>query len=292
VLYLAVVKHGLRALAYTFDNGYRSPQAVENVDNAVRILNTDHVVLKPNKVTLKTLFHTFLTKTGEFCTPCNMYIGTGAKRIAQQHRIPLILTGNSRRLSAAIEGVSISGYFDRSYYLNVIKDTIPYCDVMGRIEEANWVKGLKRLTGTAATKLDVLDYISTPVAEMEHTLANELGWKRAGQGLEHGDCLLDHLKDYLVCRKWGCSEVTGFISSLVRNGEVSREEALILASREERSEPPSITHDFREALGLSNEQFDEALSHDFHGIPNRRKSKLFRIGKAILDGFETTLFRK
>jgi 3'-phosphoadenosine 5'-phosphosulfate sulfotransferase (PAPS reductase)/FAD synthetase len=48
VLYLATKKYGLRVLCYTFDNGFQTNIALENVKEAVERSGADHIIIKPS----------------------------------------------------------------------------------------------------------------------------------------------------------------------------------------------------------------------------------------------------
>jgi MOSC domain-containing protein YiiM len=88
-----------------------------------------------------------------------------------------------------------------------------------------------------------------------------------------------------MCKKWGCSEITGYYCSLIRNGEMSREEALEKAEAEEPREPPQILHQFLEQIQMTESEFDKALERDFREIPKRRRSATFRLAKKALNGW-------
>lgn len=291
VLYVLVKKYNMKALAYNFDNGFRHNQAVRNIENLVNQLGVDLVVYKPGQNMMHELFKIFLSRAGEFCTPCNMFINATAYRLARQNNIQAIMSGTLPKLQSSLEGVSPSRYYDRKYYLNVAKGLIsrserdyytvpPYC-----------LTAIRRLIGRGPTVINVLNYFRPKVTQIRNEL-QEIGWESPGGAIEHGDCLLPPIKDYLQYKKWGYSEVTGLYSLLARNGEITREEALRRALDEEPNEAPPILPEFLKAIGMTESEFNEALKRDFREIPNLRSSGFFQLAKKVVHKIEQVRGRR
>jgi len=279
VLYAACRILRLKVLAYNFDNGFQSARARENIQSAVKILGVDLITYKPSERQLEKCFKIFLTRAGEFCTPCNLIIQAAAYRIALQNRIPLILLGGSDRLSSAIEGLSVSAYADRAYYRSVLDGQIDFQEVERFVIDDPWKRAVRRFLHTGPTLKDVLDYVYPGFQEMQGLLERELGWRTPSEELEHGDCVLNPLKDYVQNRKWGYSEVTQAYSSLVRTKQLTREEALHHAEEEETREPPPILETFLARIEMSREEFDRTVHRHFSEFPNYPQNKWYRLGK-------------
>lgn len=109
----------------------------------------------------------------------------------------------------------------------------------------------------------------------------ELGWKNPEGVIEHGDCLLDGLKDYLYFKRWGCSEKTGLISSLVRTGQMSRDQGLAWVKENEQTEIPGIAEKFFYDIGLSPVDLDDIYNKHFSNVKNLEKSIIFKLGKKL-----------
>ncbi len=259
VLYTCVKTYNMNVLAFNFDNGFQSARAAANVDTAIRLLGVDFVKLKPSEATLFALYRTFLTRTGSFCAPCNLIIGEGALRIAKQYGISTIVTGNSRRWSAAIHGMSISKYANIPFFYNVVQGYIDG-DVTKNLVRNKYVRDvLMGAAGLGVKTVDLFEYVNPTKEALLETLRNELGWEPPSGGLEHGDCLVNPVKDYLVCRKWGFSEITGGYATQVRNGKMSRDEALRRAEAEEQRDEPPLLGVFLEKIGLARADFEQAV---------------------------------
>lgn len=282
VLYSSRSLFGLNVLAYNFDNGFQSPNAFQNIQRAVKTLGVDLIVFKPREDVLMELYRTFLKRAGELCTPCNMIIAAAAYRFAEHNGIRLILHGGSRKVFASVKGMSVSKYADRHYYLRLVDGQIDRKKIEPLIVESPWRLTIKQLLGKSPLNLEVLDYIYPGGEQMRHTLEKEVGWRPTSDELEHGDCYLNPLKDYLYNRKWGFSEITQAYSSRVRNGQISRAEALCLAEEEEVRSPPPILETFLKRINMTRKEFDRTVDRHFSEYPNYQNSVSYRTGKRIL----------
>ncbi len=281
ILYVLVKEYNLRALAFNFSNGFQHVDAISNIENTVNRLGVDLVVYKPSQHMMRKLFKTFLLRAGEFCTPCNMLINATQFRLARQNGIKAIMSGNAMATGPGLEGVSSSRYMDRKYYLNVAKGLINRREREYYLAQPYSLTAIQRIIGTAPQVVTVLDYLQPSLKEIHDTLET-IGWKRPAGAIQHGDCLLDPLKDYLYYTRWGCTEVTSLYSLLIRNGEINREEALRKALAGEVTEPPAILPEFLKNIGMTEDEFSKASKKDFRDIPNMRNSFFFRGSKKIV----------
>jgi hypothetical protein len=283
LVYLAVKKYGMHPLVFNFDNGYRSPDATKNIEETVNKLGVDLVVVKPNPKRMRELQKMFLQKTGEFCTPCLMHIDGVGGVLAKSYRIKLGISGNDDTLSTSIHGLSIASYYDRAYYFNTIGNDLPKDAVKIFCGKSYVQKTVGRLLGTDPVSVNLLQYVKYNIFEMATILKDELNWSAPGGEIQHGDCLLDHLKDYLVYQKWGVSEHTHLLSVLVRKGEITRENALRKALLEERSSPPPILPRFLRDIEMSPEEFELAKTRHFTLIPNIRGNRYFKLAEKAVN---------
>jgi hypothetical protein len=288
VLYLLAKEFGLTVLAYNFDNGFQSERARLNIQRAVKRLGVELFTFKPSERSLMQLYRTFLMRAGEFCTPCNMMIGAIAQRIARQNRIHLIALGGAAERDSGLDGLSMSHHADRRYYRQVIDDVVPFKQVAHYVSASPVVNTVRRMLGVSPADVDVLDYVHPGTTAMQEILAREIGWEPPSEELEHGDCRLNPLKDYVMNRRWGFSEVTPAYSALVRIGELTREEALATAEAKEQRSEPDVLVEFLERTGISRDEFAASAAHHFTDFPNYRSSRTFRFTKAALAGVRRT----
>jgi hypothetical protein len=285
ILYVLVKEFDLRPLAFNVNNGFQHVDAVRNIEHLVGELGVDLVIYRPNQQLLRTLMRAFLSKAGEFCTPCNMLISATSFRLARQNRIKAIMYGNVMGTNPGLEGVSPALHYDRRYYLNIADGLLGRTDRDYYINPPYVRTAIRRLLGTEAQVINVLDYLRPTLQEI-HDRLESVGWKRPAGEIQHGDCLLNPLKDHLMCRRWGCSELTAMYSVLVRNGEMNREEALKRAAAEEHTAVPPVLPEFLKAIGMTESEFNKASKKDFRDVPNMRKSLLFRCAKKVIEKVE------
>jgi hypothetical protein len=244
----------MKVLAVNFDNGFQTNEALQNIKNAVELLETDLIIYKPSWHLMKKLFRCFLLNAGEGCTPCNIGIGSIVNKIAIQERIPLIISGLSPRSDErSHKEIYFSG---RDYFLNVIAKNGLISEVKGSIyseqfEQYRFFNRVKRrLTRMSLTDYSIFKYlpkkffvwdnlqISLPEYlnwnenEIYSILRNELRWKESHVGKEHTDCQFNPVKCHLRYERWGFGSKTQKLAALVRDGQMRREEALELIKDE------------------------------------------------------------
>ncbi|MBN1630805.1 MAG: hypothetical protein JW990_13660 [Thermoleophilia bacterium] len=273
--------YGMNVLAFNFDNGFQSVTAALNIKTAVERLGVDFVQVKPSQRTLFDLYRLFLSRTGDFCAPCNRIIAESGIRLARQYGIPLIVTGNSRRWQAAIHGMSISKYGNIPYFWNVVDGHMKTGALQTLVRRRYTRDALLRMAGLGPRTIDLFEHVNPMKEGLLETLQEELGWEPPSEGLEHGDCLVSTIKDYLACRKWGFSEVTGGYANRVRNGKLSRQEALERAEAEEPREEPAVLEMFLDRIGVTRPEFEEAIGRAHFTDFSNEQSATFRTLKRI-----------
>ncbi len=96
-------KYNLRVLALSFDNGFLSPAAVNNIKNATDSLGVDHLLFKPPWGVLKKIFTTAsarelyskktLERASTICTSCIGLVKSLCLKTAIEQEIPLVAFG-------------------------------------------------------------------------------------------------------------------------------------------------------------------------------------------------------
>lgn len=227
VAYLCVEKYQLNPLCVTFDNGFLSTEASENIRKLVETLNLAHLSFKPNWELMKRLYRHFLLTVGEICTPCNVGIGAFVFNIANKYRVPLNISGYSPYTDSESD---INVYHvSLEYFKSVVKGHFTENELKDFLHGGAIAKGINHLTGKIKTVV-MPRYIKWDESEIISILNKEMDWK-GGSSIttEHMDCIASPLKEYLRINEFGFSEKTQKFSVLVRSGFMSREEALAKA---------------------------------------------------------------
>lgn len=251
-------QRGMHPLACTFDNGFLTDEARHNIASAVSALGIGHEYVQPDPTELRALFAHFITNAGEFCSVCNVGIRSALYRTAEAHGITLIVSGQSNRTEAN----SPKEFFTCSngYFHNVARGTFPEADIARFMHVSQLQRVVKHVTHSAVF-LQLPSYMPWREEEFKRTLATELGWQGA-VGQQHADCTMSDAKEYLKLKKFGVTEYTAKLSSLIRDGQLTRAEALErvagqVADLEERG--PEIRARIQQAFGLTDQEFDTAL---------------------------------
>ena len=272
VLYVCKRVYDLKILALNFDNGFKSDFAEQNLEKSVSRLDVDYKVFKPDWDISKELYALFFRKTGEFCTPCNAGIWSSSYKIAKEMGIPLIVRGSSGKIEEQLPPSPYVYSWSTGYFRKVCKPEIPLELVQDYLYYSQSVlQSISRLVSRHISMLEGVRIISLPsfldwdVKSILRTLETEMDWQHPPNKYRHVDCIMDPVRVFLTQKKLGFSAAAWY-STLVRNGKMTREEALRRTIYEEgiaAQEPPELKV-WMEMLGLSN--------NDLEGFQRRSQS--------------------
>lgn len=271
VAYYLKNEYGLRMLGMNYDIGYRSPYAVENLENITNKLNIDLLTIRPNRAFLKKLFVHFLKQHGEFCSVCNNLGYLIGASLSWNQRLtlgfsPLMIGGWSKKYEFQ-QGVSVTSmqYFFENLSEGLLEELITQPFIEQKVVETfmNLKDPRQAQIGTDAHKklghyamnfIQLPDYIDWNPREIPSVLSEKLHWKHPSDVHEsHFDCILFPLKEYLKFRKYGLTQETIKNSVLIREGLMTREEAIQRIDLEQTTEPEILTPFFRD-LGILKEE--------------------------------------
>ncbi len=270
VAYYLKKEYDLKMLGFNYDIGYRSDYAVQNLETVADKLDMDLVTLRPKKSFLMRLFAHFLRNRGEFCSVCNNLGYLIGASFARSQRLtlgfsPLLVGGWSKKYEFQ-QSVSVTSmqYFFENLTDDLFHDllTQPFIDssvVMSfkQLHDPRQAQigseAHKQLGKYAMNFIQLPDYIDWNIREIPHVLARELGWAHPSDLHEsHFDCLLFPIKEYLKFMKYGLTQETIKNSVLIREGSMTRGEAME-RTRLETTEEPSVMESFFGELGLKKD---------------------------------------
>jgi N-acetyl sugar amidotransferase len=221
-LYVIKQVYGLNPLAVNYDNGFQTDLARHNIQKLTKTLGVDLKVIAPDPQMLKKLYRIFLKTGAEPCTPCELG-GTGAiYQTAAEINAPLIVFGTSVRT----EGIAPKDlhYFDVRYFRDVIKGKFPFSEV----DKIFFFPGLLRMFYLQIVKgiktIQLPYYLPWKEKEIENLLKTRFGWKKGDK--PHADCAFFPIRDYIRCKNWKFGAATQRLSAKIRDGQITREEAL------------------------------------------------------------------
>jgi amino acid adenylation domain-containing protein len=93
VLYRLVAR-GLKIMTFTFDNGFISKAALDNIDRITKTLQIEHVTM--DHLRMQEVFNESLRSDSTVCTGCFRALTAISTRLAAQRGIQVVITGLSR----------------------------------------------------------------------------------------------------------------------------------------------------------------------------------------------------
>lgn len=263
--YVALVakRLGLRALAVHFDNGWNSEVATSNIESICTQLDFDLVTEVINWNEFRDLQRSFLLASVidvELVTDHAIF--ATMLRLARSYKIPFVLSGNN----AATESIFPDAWAwlkqDRRNIVSIHRQfgsvpltTYPLCGVL------RW--GVARYSGLGPRYVEVLNDCRFRRSDAEAELAAEVGWRPYG-GKHHESTFTKYYQAHILPTKFGVDKRLAHLSSLVMNGELTRDEAI------ERLDEPLYDPSERAAdeafvlkkLGFSTDEWAEIMSAD------------------------------
>lgn len=246
VTYLAKQHYNLRTLAVCYDFPFLCDLARDNIRRVCNALDVDLIVIKSTNNLERKLMRNHLislsstgTSWGQ-CIFCHYGIEAILFNVAKERGIPFILGGitkyelwnpGSRTRFAAnrLKKLSIPdilrfAFYQSKAYLYLVDQRRQF-----KMPAANQFDVYRRakMPKDGPTSLNMFDYIQWDQNLIETTLMRETGWIKPLKSVSwRYDCVLEPFLDYTYKKEFGISTVGIYLSHLVRDGGISREEAL------------------------------------------------------------------
>lgn len=295
VLYQLVSKYKMRALALTVDSGFILPEGYQNIKRITEALNVAHVFLKDEKQietarrNTEIKFHGWLRKPSIHTIVPVLNSGDKTMNLrmakyAKKHGIPLIMGGN------VIGNCTIEQEHWKTGYLGIFPDehgvyTLPdrvrlmlrflgeYIKNTANLKPAilkEYITGIliyffeSRFRPKGVSFLGFWDYVYWNESEIVATVVNKLGWQGAADHTTTWriDDSAYPLINYLYHQLVGFTEHDEMYSKMIREGQLTRDEALRRVSADHQSPwvhgPRLITS--LEELGVTKGEVDRALA--------------------------------
>ncbi|MBN2682860.1 MAG: hypothetical protein JXR58_10155 [Bacteroidales bacterium] len=265
VLYLAVKVYKLRVLTMTYDNGFLSNIALDNIKKAVEICNVEHVFCKPNPDILKRIYRTMLLYSGDMCGACD--IGTKANifKIAADYKTPIILSGTSPLEQDSFVPDSIQDLKRFKYILNRYSDLSKkeINDFLIYPNLNNFSLSFFKFIGKFGREVKPLFYINDfEDKEIGNIIKHELCWKDDNREYsKHLDCVAEPFTNYIRNKIYGYERRLCQFSNMIRKGEISRDYAENLFEADSINSLPSNWKTIMDNLHIDYNDLDKILSN-------------------------------
>jgi hypothetical protein len=228
-------RFGLRVLALTFDNGFVSPYAMENMRMVTERLGIDQIIFRPNFDLLRRVFSVSLNgdlyskktleRASTICTSCMSFVKFICLKTALEKRIPFIGYGWSpgqapvqssvMKTSAAFVKATQKTIFD-PLYAKLGDDIRPY------FLHDEYFKAADEFPYNVHP-LAFLDYDEEKI----YGRIRELGWKPPTDTDPNStNCLMNAFANQTHINQFGFHPYAFELAGLVRMGVMSREEGL------------------------------------------------------------------
>lgn len=290
-LHQMVKKYEMRVLALTVDSGAIRLEGYRNIKRITEVLNVDHVWIRDEKQiqtaqkNMKIKFRAWLKKPSINTIVPVLNVGDKTMNLriykyAKENEIPLVLGGNNVGNSSLEQEHFKTGFLgvfpdERGLYSTYEKVKLSFLlgleflknyhnfhwSVFREYAEGAYVylfESLSRPEGV--TPLGFYDYIYWNEKEVVSTIRNELDWKGASDTTATWriDDSAYPLIDYLYYKLVGFNEFDEHYSKLIREEQLSRDEALRRCLSDNAPRIPSLMKIFEE-LEVTKEQVDEVL---------------------------------
>ena len=254
MLYLSK-KLGLRPLAVHYDNTWNTAIATENIRKVLTALDIDLYTHVTDNKEVDDIFRSFFyADVAELDTSTDLALAEVMYRAAWKYKVKYVLEGHS----FITEGITPVGrnYFDGKYINSIHK-------MFGRLPMKSYplMTFNKFLFWSMFAKIQKIRpfwYIHYNKEEARAFLQQEYDWKYyGGHHLENRSAAFCHTVYFP--QKFNTDMRNNTLSALVRNGNMSREEAI-----EEYKKPPTSEKDlveyFKKRLELSDEEYEKIMA--------------------------------
>jgi hypothetical protein len=282
---LKMVKdYGLKVLAVNYENPFTDSQAKENILNAVEILSVDLVSFDLSNVHKRTFNNNFCawikkphpSMVPMVCIGCkNMMLEI--LRIARRYDIRCIVNGGNPFEDSAFKKVllgvdkdeSCQNTFTKALF-GIINQSIKNRDYFKPVCLSTMVTGYffgdqytlgSRIYGHNITKIDLFHYIEWNENEVMSRISSEINWKCPEKFISpwRFDCKIGHLKDLMYMKTLGFTEKDDFYSKMIREGSITRDEAIIRLEKENKIYDEEIIS-LMEIAEVDLSKYDKLLS--------------------------------
>ncbi|GEM_PF-160680 len=253
VLYRLRNEYGLNVLAVTFDNGFLTDYARDNIERVVEKLGVDHFYVDGNWDVLKGAYRRVMVRFAYPCMVCSFAMLGQLLKVGIEYHIPL-----------AVHGVTRAQMF-KEFHPASRDPRLPFLELNRRPYSAEnsryaWKQACGQMEyliryglGSSKWRSRFMAFFFGPrqgldqapivpefyglflweprdEAEMIRTLSRETGWRRPGgdNPMAHYDCRIYPAAEYLSMAVSGYSLTCPELSFLVREGLLSRDKALSL----------------------------------------------------------------
>lgn len=264
-LYKLVKDYGMRVLCIHYDNPFTSPQAMENMRRASEILGVEvvhwHFPDGQHVKATKKAMRIWAKRPSSalipiVCAHCKNW-WPNIFKIARKNDISLIVIGSNPLETASFKKTAFGGsrtYHRLSNIPRIFSRTVKELVANPRYLTLSWPLILSMYLGASHSSpylkrrykdiqvIRLFDYLPWNEREVEDKAAGHVGWKKSPE-VESSwrfDCRLDYVRRKMYAATVGVTELRDLFSKMIREGMMTREEAIDRLRKEDQIDPAVV----------------------------------------------------
>jgi hypothetical protein len=236
-LYYVKERYKLRPLAFTFDHGFETQEAMDNVRRAVEVLDVDYMTFR--STFMHDMFERILKTSSKvvICHLCSIWYMDLTFKLAARFKIPIIIAGWTKGQSTDQEVMSkCACNIDAPEFAAMAKSTLEFLATLeGDPKYGDFPRSMEEVLKRAKKrhKSIVLSphwFLPFDTETYVDTIQSELGWKYPELSYpgKSTNCALNFISVYNSMKTYGYTHYHVEMSKHIREGLMTREEALEL----------------------------------------------------------------
>jgi tRNA(Ile)-lysidine synthase TilS/MesJ len=230
------VKYGMKVLACTFDNGFISPKALQNITRLSDVAGATSIIIRPPFEIMKKVFTLAATedfyspktldRASSVCTTCIGHVKSIVLKQALQMDIPLVAYGWSPGQAPITSAIMQTGPRLQRFSHKSVRD--PLLKRFGKDIESYFLSERELEIDAGKWPINI-----HPLAFMEYDEEKiikeiqELGWEKpADTDPNSTNCILNALANYIHRKKFNFHPYAFEIAGIVRSGSMKREDGI------------------------------------------------------------------
>ncbi len=272
-LHVLVKIYGMKPLAVTFSHNWYSETGWYNLQNALQEFNVDHIMFTPNRDLVNRIAQRSLSGIGDACWHCHAGVGAFPLQAAVRFNIPLLIWGESiAETSGRASYKDPVHKFDRDYFTKVSAKLRPSEMVTDQLSERDLypfnVPTVEEIEKVGVFGIHLGDFIFWDEERQTEFVSQHYGWKEtemegAYKGYKSAECIMAGVHDFTCYLKRGYGRSTFQASLDVRNGLLTREEGIALASKIDSERPGALDY-YLKITKMSEPQFYDIMKQLKH----------------------------
>jgi len=237
-LYFMKERYKLNPLAFMFDHGFETKDAINNVKKAVDKLGVDFLFFKTNE--MKNLFKKIVENKSKavICHPCSIWYMQLAFDVAKRNDCPIIIAGWTKGQSTRQDVMSTCGCnVHNPEYKDMAKETTTFLNTVlkGSPEYKDFPKSmeelLKKIKKNKQKTIVLSPHWFLPYTPDQYVaiIKEKLDWDftKVSYPSKSTNCMMNFVSVHNSMKYFGYTHYHVEMSKLIREGVMSREDALL-----------------------------------------------------------------